>query len=287
MYEWIEGMLKPIEFVIGIAITYVICHLLNRFLLKYFKKLVEREPKFETSYAYLRRIVVALVAMVSVTVLVFSVFPEAGAAVASVLVAAGFASIVVGMAAQSTLSNLIAGMVIATSQPFRVNDAVLLRGEFGFVEDVTLTYTVVRTWDNRRLIIPNSVMQGEVFVNYSIRDPKKLVPVYVKISYESDIDKAIEIMKELARKHPDFLPLPGLPVVHLMEFTESGISLRLLSAAKDQPTAFGMSKSLLYQIRKEFERNGIEIPYQKVSLVVDPELREAILKLSKGLGLKT
>jgi len=277
-------MLKPIEFVIGIAITYVICHLLNRFLLKYFKKLVEREPKFETSYAYLRRIVIALVAMVSVTVLVFSVFPEAGAAVASVLVAAGFASIVVGMAAQSTLSNLIAGMVIATSQPFRVNDAVFLRGEFGFVEDVTLTYTVVRTWDNRRLIIPNSVMQGEVFVNYSIRDPKKLVPVYVKISYESDIDRAVEIMKELARKHPDFLPLPGLPVVHVMELTESGISLRLLSAAKDQPTAFEMSKSLLYQIRKEFERNGIEIPYQKVSLVIDPELRDAILKLSKGLA---
>ncbi len=277
-------MLKPIEFVIGIAITYVICHLLNRFLLKYFKKLVEREPKFETSYAYLRRIVIALVALVSVTVLVFSVFPEAGAAVASVLVAAGFASIVVGMAAQSTLSNLIAGMVIATSQPFRVNDAVLLRGEFGFVEDVTLTYTVVRTWDNRRLIIPNSVMQGEVFVNYSIRDPKKLVPVYVKISYESDIDRAVEIMKELARKHPDFLPLPGLPVVHVMELTESGISLRLLSAAKDQPTAFEMSKSLLYQIRKEFERNGIEIPYQKVSLVIDPELRDAILKLSKGLA---
>ena len=284
MYEWIEGMLKPIEFVIGIAITYVICHLLNRFLLKYFKKLVEREPKFETSYAYLRRIVIALVALVSVTVLVFSVFPEAGAAVASVLVAAGFASIVVGMAAQSTLSNLIAGMVIATSQPFRVNDAVLLRGEFGFVEDVTLTYTVVRTWDNRRLIIPNSVMQGEVFVNYSIRDPKKLVPVYVKISYESDIDRAVEIMKELAKKHPDFLPLPGLPVVHVMELTESGISLRLLSAAKDQPTAFEMSKSLLYQIRKEFERNGIEIPYQKVSLVIDPELRDAILKLSKGLA---
>ena len=284
MYEWIEGMLKPIEFVIGIAITYVICHLLNRFLLKYFKKLVEREPKFETSYAYLRRIVVALVAMISVTVLVFSVFPEAGAAVASILVAAGFASIVVGMAAQSTLSNLIAGMVIATSQPFRVNDAVLLRGEFGFVEDVTLTYTVVRTWDNRRLIIPNSVMQGEVFVNYSIRDPKKLVPVYVKISYESDIDRAVEIMKELARKHPDFLPLPGLPVVHVMELTESGISLRLLSAAKDQPNAFEMSKSLLYQIRKEFERNGIEIPYQQVSLVIDPELRDAILKLSKGLA---
>ncbi|MCD6511308.1 MAG: mechanosensitive ion channel family protein [Thaumarchaeota archaeon] len=284
MYEWIEGMLKPIEFVIGIAITYVICHLLNRFLLKYFKKLVEREPKFETSYAYLRRIVIALVALVSVTVLVFSVFPEAGAAVASILVAAGFASIVVGMAAQSTLSNLIAGMVIATSQPFRVNDAVLLRGEFGFVEDVTLTYTVVRTWDNRRLIIPNSVMQGEVFVNYSIRDPKKLVPVYVKISYESDIDRAVEIMKELARKHPDFLPLPGLPVVHVMELTESGISLRLLSAAKDQPTAFEMSKSLLYQIRKEFERNGIEIPYQKVSLVIDPELRDAILKLSKSLA---
>ena len=277
-------MLKPIEFLIGIAITYVICHLLNRFLLKYFKKLVEREPKFETSYAYLRRIVIALVAMVSVTVLVFSVFPEAGAAVASILVAAGFASIVVGMAAQSTLSNLIAGMVIATSQPFRVNDAVLLRGEFGFVEDVTLTYTVVRTWDNRRLIIPNSVMQGEVFVNYSIRDPKKLVPVYVKISYESDIDRAVEIMKELARKHPDFLPLPGLPVVHVVELTESGISLRLLSAAKDQPTAFEMSKSLLYQIRKEFERNGIEIPYQKVSLVIDPELRDAILKLSKGLA---
>jgi len=81
-----------------------------------------------------------------------------------------------------------------------------------------------------------------------------LVPVFVDISYESDLDKAIKIMKELAEKHPLYLPTGGLPVIHVMGLGESGIKLRPLAHAKDQPTAFELAKQLLYQIKKEFEK---------------------------------
>jgi small-conductance mechanosensitive channel len=112
-------------------------------------------------------------------------------------------------------------------------------------------------------VVPNSIFQNEVVVNYSIEDPTMLVPVFVDITYESDVDKAIEILKDLGEKHPLAIPTPGLPAVHVMELGENGVRLRLLVRAKDQPTAFQLSRELLYQIKKEFERHGIEIPYPR------------------------
>jgi small-conductance mechanosensitive channel len=154
----------------------------------------------------------------------------------------------------------------------------MFRNDYCIVEDIKLMHTVLRTWDNRRLIVPNSIFQSEVIINYSIGDPTMLIPIAVQVSYESDLEKAMNIMVEVARKHPDFLPTPGLPKSMVMEFADSGITLRLLSRAKDQPTAFMMARDLLFQIKKEFDANGIEIPYPRRFLVLDKRIEEKISK---------
>jgi small-conductance mechanosensitive channel len=211
------------------------------------------------------------------------VFPEARGITASLFVAAGFVSIVLGIAAQSSLSNLISGIIVAVSQPFRLGDTVVFRGEFGFIEDIKLMHTVIRTWDNRRLVVPNSMFQSEVVTNYTSVDPTMLVPVEVQVSYESDIEKAMKIMVDVAKRHPDCMPTDDLPSAMVMGFADSGINLRLLSRAKDQSTAFMMARDLLLQIKKEFDANGIEIAYPRRYLVVGKEFEKIMSKISETL----
>ena len=105
-----------------------------------------------------------------------------------------------------------------------------------------------------------------------------LVIVYLVITYDSDVDRAREIMVEEARKHPDYRPLGNLPVTHVMDYQGGGnqgtgmyggVDLRLLSAAKDQSTAFQVEKDLLYSIRKRFDQEGIRIAYPTQRVIVE------------------
>ena len=255
------GVWQVIGFVAGMTITYLVAYVAGAVTKRYGAVLYAREPQLRTTVTFVRRLIVLVIVLVGVGATTFAVVPSAGAAVASVFVAAGFASIVVGLAAQSSLANIFAGMIVSTSQPFRIGDALLFKNEWAWVEDIRLTFTVLKTWDNRRLVVPNQLFLNEALVNYDLNDSSKLVIVFIQVPYDTDLDKAIELMKKAARGHPDFLPAGNLPVVHVMEYNESGISLRLLGNAKDQPTAFQMSKDLLYTIRREFLAEGIHISY--------------------------
>ena len=264
----VAGIWQTVGFIAGLVITYLVVYVANMIFRRYAEAFVNREAQLRTTVTFLRRLALAVIALVGAAIATFTSFPSAGAAVASLFVAAGFTSIVVGLAAQSTLANIFAGMVVSTSQPFRIGDAVLFKNEWCWVEDIRLSFTVLKTWDNRRLVVPNQLFLSDTIVNYTLNDPSKLVIVFVQVSYDIDLDKAIEIMKDTVRKHSDFLPAGNLPVVHVMEFNESGINLRLLGNAKDQPTAFQMSKDLLYSIRKEFIANGMSISYPRREMII-------------------
>jgi small-conductance mechanosensitive channel len=270
-------------FLIGLIIVFIVYKILDSLVSRHLEKFVAREPKLKTTYVFVRRLVAAVVIIIGVVSVTFTVFPEARGITASLFVAAGFVSIVLGIAAQSSLSNLISGIIVAVSQPFRLGDTVVFRGEFGFIEDIKLMHTVIRTWDNRRLVVPNSMFQSEVVTNYTSVDPTMLVPVEVQVSYESDIEKAMKIMVDVAKRHPDCMPTDDLPSAMVMGFADSGINLRLLSRAKDQSTAFMMARDLLLQIKKEFDANGIEIAYPRRYLVVGKEFEKIMSKISETL----
>ena len=269
--------------IIGFVLVFLLAWVLNTVISKQASKVIERSPSLKTTYIFLRRLILGTIILIGVSSVTFAVFPSLGTAIASLFVAAGFASIVIGLAAQSTLSNLIAGITISLSQPFKLNDAVVFKGDFCFVEDIRLMYTVLRTWDNRRLMVPNSIIQSDVVINYTAQDPTMLVPVYVSISYESDLEKAMRIMVDVAKRHPDCLPIGDLPNVVVMDLENSGIKLRLLSRAKDQPTAFMMARDLLKGIKREFDANGIEIPYPRTYLVLEPKALDALKQLTDSV----
>ncbi len=127
-------------------------------------------------------------------------------------------------------------------------------------------------------MVPNSMFQSGVIVSYTAVDPTMLVIVYLVITFESDVDRAREIMVDEAKRHPDFLPLGNLPVTHVMDYPGGGnrgsgmyggVDLRLLSAARDQPTAFQVEKDLLYSIRQRFAAEGVQVAYPTQRLIVE------------------
>jgi len=182
-----------------------------------------------------------------------AVFPGLGDAVYGMLVAGGFAAIVLGLAAQSTLANIFAGVSLSTSQPFHLNDSVRSEMSFCYVEDLRLTHTVLRSWNNRRIIVPNSVMMSEVFINYSLTDATKIVPVELYISHESDIELATGIMLKAAKEHPNALKAKEEPEVFVLNVDSTGVKLRLQTRAKDQDAEWLMERDLLKTIKKEFD----------------------------------
>ncbi len=254
-----QNAFQIVGFITGIVITYLVVYLINLILIRYQSAVKDNKPQLHTTIAFGRRVIVGAIGLLGVAAAGFAAFPQASGAIASLFVAAGFTSIVIGLAAQSSLSNLIAGGVISFAQPFQINDAIIFDNNYCFVEDIRLVFTVLRTWDGRRLMVPNNQFLSTTIVNYNAVDTTKLAVIYIQITLESDVEKAMDIMKDVIAGHPLFFPAEGLPSVLIMEYNEFGIQLRALGRAKDQNDNWYLEKESLLNIKKEFERNGIKI----------------------------
>lgn len=128
-------------------------------------------------------------------------------------------SVIVGFAAQNTLGNLIAGISLLLYRPFKLGDRLQLNApgglETGTVESLTLGYTLLRTDDNRRVVVPNSVMASQTNINLTTNDARVIRSVPIGISYDADIDKARAILIDLAEKHPKAIKVCGCPLTQL------------------------------------------------------------------------
>ncbi|WP_342305699.1 mechanosensitive ion channel family protein [Methanolobus sp. ZRKC5] len=215
---------------------------------------------------------------------VVNMIPSLEALSITLFASAGFAGIVLGLAAQSTLSNIISGISLAAFRPFRVGDLVTIRDEYGRITDITLRHTVVRTWDNRRLIIPNSVISEESIINWSIEDPTVNWPIDIGISYDSDIDKARNIMVCEARKNNNVMTLSQLRNHHpdikkedvisvrVRELGDFAVILRLLIWVEDRDIAYDNGCDLREAIKKRFDVEGIEIPFPYRTIVYKKDM---------------
>lgn len=193
-----------------------------------------------------------------------SLVPALRALLGTVVASAGITAVVMGFAAKSTLANLISGMTLAFYRPIRIGDKVSLEGEFGVIEDITLRHTIVRTWEGKRLIIPNEKIDNMSLVNYSIVDNRALLALELGIGYDSDLDLAKAIVLEEVAKNPDVLPAdqaPGAPGVRLVEWGDSALKLRATVWVADMDAYYKAKSELLESIKKRFDAAGIEIPF--------------------------
>jgi small-conductance mechanosensitive channel len=146
----------------------------------------------------------------------------------------------------------------------------------GRVEDITLRHTVIRNWENRMVIIPNAIISNETVINSSIIDEKVCSFFELGISYDSDMDLAMNIIKEEAGAHPNLIDNrspeeieQGVPkvVVRVMGYGESSINLRGYLWANTTTEAFIMSKDLYKTVKERFDKEGVEIPFPYRTLV--------------------
>jgi small-conductance mechanosensitive channel len=165
-----------------------------------------------------------------------------------------------------------AGTDVYKNAPMRIGDQVVVRGEYGTVEEVTPRFTIIKTWDNRRQVIPNQVLDSEVLINYTLTDPKKLFTLMFYVPYDTDLDKARDIMVQEAREHPNVLKTLD-PIFQVLDFSEGAIALRMLFLAKDQPTAFNTGCDLRLSIKRQFDKDGIKLSCPARYIVPDSRIQ--------------
>ena len=157
--------------------------------------------RIQTQFQVVRRISVMLVVVVVVSLMLMT-FPAIKHIGVSILASAGLASLVVGMAMKGTLANLIAGVQIAFAQPFRMEDVVVIEGEWGWIEEIGTMYVVVRCWDLRRLVLPLSYFLDHPFQNWTRTSADLLGYIYVYTDYTVSVDAVRNALKQICEATP-------------------------------------------------------------------------------------
>ncbi|MER5434776.1 mechanosensitive ion channel domain-containing protein [Streptomyces sp. NPDC002588] len=189
-----------------------------------------RVRRVRTQVSLIMRVVAAVVGVVAVAAMLLT-FPAMRAAGASLLASAGVLGIVAGVAAQSTLSNMFAGLQIAFGDMVRIGDTVVVDGEWGTVEEITLTFLTVRTWDERRITMPVSYFTSKPFENWSRGTPQMTGIVYFHVDHTAPIDAMREKLRDILRECPAWDGRAcGLDVT---DTTPNTMQVRALVTAKD------------------------------------------------------
>ncbi|GAA3205693.1 MULTISPECIES: mechanosensitive ion channel family protein [Streptomyces] len=189
-----------------------------------------RVRRVRTQVTLIRRVVSAVVGVVAVAAMLLT-FPAMRAAGASLLASAGILGIVAGVAAQSTLSNMFAGLQIAFGDMVRIGDTVVVDGEWGTVEEITLTFLTVRTWDERRITMPVSYFTSKPFENWSRGTPQMTGIVFWHLDHSAPLEAMRDKLRDILRECPAWDGRAHN--LSVTDSTPSTIEVRALVTAKD------------------------------------------------------
>ena len=229
-----------------------------------------------TSYKFLRYLSVFGVYFIG-AILATLAFPALRGIAQTALGGAGILALVIGVASQEALANLIGGVFIIAFKPFRVGDVIKIIDDLiGTVTDITLRHTIIKNYQNKMIVIPNAIINKEKVTNYDLEEKKICQWIEIGISYDSDIDIAKKIMKEECEAHPNLFDnrsnqdlRNGVPlvIVRVTNLGDSSITIRAWAWAWDYASAFVMKCELYESIKKRFDAEGVEIPFPHRTLV--------------------
>lgn len=157
-------------------------------------------PAAATRYGVLRRTIFTTIVAVGILSALLTV-PQVRAVAGGVLASTAVVGLVIGFAAQRTLSNFVAGILIAISQPLRLGDLVTVDGETGRVEEIALSYTFIRTVDGARVVIPNDKLASDTIRNSTIRTVDTVAEIKVQVPLTQDVAAAVDALREEVREY--------------------------------------------------------------------------------------
>ena len=243
-------------------------------------KIINADP---TNFSFLKNAIPFIIFTAAIIIIFYNI-PILKSFGTALFAGAGILAVIVGFASQKAFANIITGLFILMFKPFRVGDTVeLTLGKKGVVEEITLRHTVIKDYENRRVIIPNSQISDDVIINSSISDESIRKIVEFGISYDSDVDKAIQIIQEEATKHPFFIDHRSKeektknshPVlVRMTGHGDFSINLRAYVWTANNDNAFTLQCDLLKNVKKRFDHEDIEIPFPYRTIVYKKDLEK-------------
>ena len=274
-FEYI--LLISITLVVSITLYIVLRKILNVFINNYAEKL-NTDP---TNYSFLKNSVGFVVFTTAATYIFYNI-PYLKSIGTAIFAGAGILAVIVGFASQKAFSNIISGVFILIFKPFRIADTIQFKdGSQGIVEEITLRHTIIRNYEHRRIIIPNSIISDETIINSDIQNEKIRKHIVFGISYDSDIDKAIEIICDEALKHPltidnrsDEAKENNEPVVvvRLIALADFSVNLKAYIWTENNENSFILNCDLLKSVKQRFDNEGIEIPFPYRTIVYKKDI---------------
>jgi small-conductance mechanosensitive channel len=193
--------------------------------------------KHVTQVGILKRAADTLIVVMTVAAALMS-FEQVRQYGVSLFASAGVAGLAVGLAARPLLSNLIAGVQIATAQPIRLDDVVIIEGEYGTIEEITTTYVIVKLWDWRRMVVPLSYFIEKPFQNWTRETSALIGSVFLYVDYAVPVEKLREKLMDIARASP--LWDGNVAVLQVSDARDRVVELRALVSARSAPAAWDL-----------------------------------------------
>lgn len=242
--------------------------------------------RVHTQVNILSRIAGVVIVIVAIGAILLT-FPGVEAVGASLLASAGLASVVAGLAAQSTLSNVFAGMQLAFSDAVRVDDVVIAEGEWGIIEEITLTYIVVKIWDDRRLVLPSTYFTSTPFENWTRRSSELLGSVEFDLDWRvspaqmrEELDRILDRTELWDRR---------VKVLQVTEATGGYVRVRILVTAMDAPTLFDLRCFVREEMIEWMHRNDpAALPRMRLQTIeADADTRAADAQPTGGVEARS
>ena len=246
---------------------------------KIFGMILKRKEQIHIKFLRsMSKVVLTIIAFICIS----GLFNTTKALSATLLTSSSLLVAIVGFAAQQVLADVISGVMLSWSRPFNLGEKVNISslGISGIVEDMTVRHTVIRTYHNSRMIIPNSVINKAIVENSNYNNDYIGNYMEVSVSYESNLEQAIEVMRETIASYPlvvDIRPDPseGHKVnVAVKELGDDGIILKSTVWTKNIDDNFTACSDIRRLIKKNFDAVGISIPYMHVHVVTGSSEKE-------------
>jgi len=235
------------------------------------RKLAEVDPGAETRLHMIERLT-AVVLFLGALGLVFWIMDISALkrVAVGIFASAGVAGIALGFASQAAMSNLASGIMIAFAQPIRLGDNVMFDGEYGSVESIGLFYTYIRTWDNRRLVVPNKLLSDQTIRNYTLVDPRMPALVVLRLDYSADVETVRTMLLKEAKAHRSYLAEPA-PSVEVIDADELGVTVRLTAWAPTRPDAWTMAADVRESVVRKLAAAKVPVGVRWSRVLTEPQ----------------
>lgn len=243
----------------------ILIFLIGKYLAKFFASLffkaMQKTRMDETLSGFLKNVIYAML----FAVVIIAALNTLGVQTTSLVAVMGAAGLAVGLSLKDQISNFGAGVLIVMLRPFKSGDLVTVAGQIGVIESIQIFQTIMKTYDNLTIMIPNSnIMNGEI-INYSLKGTR-MIPLVIGISYGDDIKKAKNIMLETMKAHEKVLKDPE-PTAGVLELGDSSVNLFARSWVETADW-WTTKADLLESIKTDLEAGGITIPFPQMDIYV-------------------